>query len=131
MAQMPNPQRVPMVDPRGFMTREWVRYFSELDGSAGDAAGESGTTTIVNETNVFQVVDEEAPLPLNADALTPLRAELEAMQQMPRVPGHEALQPLARALAALEQAPNSAAELQAQLKRLADEIDALKQGTTP
>ena len=30
--QMPNPQRVPVVDPStGLMLREWVRYFSELE----------------------------------------------------------------------------------------------------
>lgn len=62
MAKMPNPQRVPVVDPAtGLMTREWVRYLSELQSEVA-TGGTGGGDTIVNNnvTNVYQL-DEESP----------------------------------------------------------------------
>lgn len=63
MAQMPNPQKVPVVDPgTGLMLREWVRYFSELEAAIAGAAGSGGDTIVNNTTtNVYQLEEETPP----------------------------------------------------------------------
>ena len=78
--QMPNPQRVPVVDPStGLMLREWVRYFSELEAAIASASSGSGETIINNTmTNVYQLEEETPPTsaPMARAAMLERRARI-------------------------------------------------------
>lgn len=87
MAQMPNPQRVPLVEPStGLMAREWVRYFSEIEAAIAAASGAGGDTIVNNETtNVYQL-EEEVTLGASAPSLAAARKAITEMAQAPAQP---------------------------------------------
>jgi hypothetical protein len=81
MATMPNPQRVPIVDPRtGMLAQPWIRPMSELFG----AEPEGSVTNITNVTNTTVIqASEEGPVPAGLHEIDRAQQLLDGLLQGP------------------------------------------------
>jgi hypothetical protein len=133
MATMPNPSRVPLVDPRtGLLAHDWVRPISELFAGTAEAAPVTNVTNITNTTTVVQV-DEQAPVVVPAiESTADMRALLQALLQQPvavtLLPAADDQAPPPMPSVTEEREDGVVSALVARVIELEREIEALKQG---
>lgn len=119
------PARVPLVDPStGVITREWYRFFEQVFSRVG------GTYSQTNNELAVDLHDDAGIEETKVDVLR-LRDELGVMPPVAATQDIADMAPIGAFFSPSEDPSGRIESLEAEVIRLRQEIDALRQGATP